>query len=76
MKLYNPKTQIAYNSRTAKNGDKFISIVERWETDSKGIPVRAYTSSREIHATRAAAYRYANIMARHQFSSHVACSGM
>jgi hypothetical protein len=72
MKLYNPKTQIAYNSRTAKNGDKFISIVERWETDSKGIPVRAYVSSREMHTTRAAAYRYADIMARHQFRSHVA----
>jgi hypothetical protein len=72
MKLYNPKTQVAYNSRTAKNGDKFISIVERWETDSKGLPVRAYVSSRELHTTRAAAYRYANIMARHQFSSHVA----
>ena len=72
MKLYNPKTQIAYNSRTAKNGDKFISIVERWETDSKGIPVRAYVSSREIHATRAKAYRYATLMARHQFNSHVA----
>ena len=72
MKLYNPKTQTAYNSRTAKNGDKYLSIVERWETDAQGVPVRAYTSSREIHATRAAAYRYADIMARHQFNSHVA----
>ena len=76
MKLYNPKTQVAYNSRTAKTGDKFISIVERWETDAQGVPVKAYTSSREIHATRAIAYRYAMRMARHQFNSHVACHGI
>jgi hypothetical protein len=74
MKLYNPKTQVAYNSRTAKTGAKFVSIVERWETDAQGIPVKAYMSSREIHATRAKAYRYAASMARYQFRSHVAAS--
>jgi len=76
MKLYNPKTKVAYNSRTAKTGDKFVSIVERWETDAQGIPFKAYMSSREIHATRSKAYHYATSMARYQFRSHVACYGM
>ena len=67
MKLYDPVTHVAYNSRTKKTGDKFVSIVERWETDARGVPVKAYVSSREMHATRAAAYRYANNMARYQF---------
>jgi len=76
MKLHNPKTGIAYNTRTTKQGDKFISIVERWETDSRGVPVKAYLSSREIHATRSKAYKYASSMARYQFRAHVACHGL
>jgi len=76
MKLHNPKTLIAYNTRTAKDGNKFVSIVERWETDASGIPRKALLSSREVHATRAKAYRYACSMARYQFSAHVAVHGM
>ena len=76
MKLHNPKTGIAYNTRTMKQGNKFISIVERWEIDSRGVPVKAYLSSREIHATRSKAYKYASSMARHQFGAHVACYGL
>ena len=76
MKLHNPKTGIAYNTRTMKQGEKFISIVERWETDSRGVPIKAYLSSREIHATRSKAYKYASSMARYQFCAHVACYGL
>ena len=70
MKIYNPKTQIAYNTRTTKTGNKFVSIVERWETDSLGVPVKAYVSSREIHSTRAKAYRYAVTMCKAQAANH------
>lgn len=76
MKLHNPKTNIAYNTRTVKTGGKFVSIVERWETDAQGVPVKAYVSSREIHATRSKAYHYATSMARYQFRAHVACYGI
>jgi hypothetical protein len=76
MKLHNPKTSIAYNARTTKTGGKFVSIVERWETDAQGVPVKAYVSSREIHATRSKAYHYATSMARYQFRAHVACYGI
>jgi len=76
MKLHNSKTRIAYNARTTKTGNRFISIVERWETDAQGVPVRAYVSSRETHATRSKAYHYATSMARYQFRAHVACYGM
>jgi hypothetical protein len=74
MKLYNPKTNVVYKSRTTKTGANFASIVERWEIDAQGAPVRAYISSREIHATRSKAYRYATSMARYQFRAHVAAS--
>ena len=76
MKLHNPKTNVTYNTRTAKTGNKFVSIVERWETDAQGAPVKAYLSSREIHATRSKAQHYSRSMARYQFRSHVACYGM
>lgn len=76
MKLHNPKTNIAYSTRTAKTGDKFVSIVERWETDAQGVPVKAFLSSREIHATRSKAQHYARSMARYQFRAHVACYGV
>lgn len=76
MKLHNPKTNIAYNARTTKIGDKFVSIVERWETDAQGVPINAFLSSRETHATRSKARRYAVSMARYQFRAHVACYGM
>lgn len=59
MKFHNPKTNIAYNTRTAKTGNKFVSIVERWETDANGVPVKAFLSSRELHATRSKAHHYA-----------------
>ena len=76
MKLHNPKTGIAYNTRTTKQGDKFLSIVERWQCDTQGVPCKAYMSSREIHATRSKAQKYARSMARYQFNAHVACYGM
>lgn len=76
MKLYNSKTHIAYITRTTKTGARFLSIVERWETDSHGVPVRACLSSKESHATRSKARRYAETMARYQFSAHVAVHGM
>jgi hypothetical protein len=76
MKLHNPKTNIAYNTRTMKTGNKFVSIVERWETDAQGVPVKAHLSSREFHSTRSKAYRYATSMARYQFRAHVACDGI
>lgn len=76
MKFHNPKTNIAYNTRTAKTGNKFVSIVERWETDANGVPVKAFLSSRELHATRSKAHHYAVSMARYQFRAHVACYGV
>ena len=76
MKLHNPKTNIAYATRTAKIGNKFVSIVERWETDAQGVPVKAFLSSREIHATRSKAQHYARSMAGYQFRAHFDCYGM
>jgi hypothetical protein len=76
MKLYNKKTAIAYVTRTQKTAAGFLSIVERWETDSQGVPFRAYLSSKERHATRGKARVYAESMARYQFRAHVAVYGM
>ena len=76
MKLYNSKTHIAYITRTTKTAEGFFSIVERWETDLQGLPVRAYISSKERHATRGKARNYAESMARYQFRSHVMVYGM
>jgi len=76
MKLHNIKTGIAYNTRTTKEPDCFKSIVERWECDNNGIPIRAYVSSMEKHKTRNKARHYAESMARYQFRIHCAIFGM
>ena len=75
MKLHNQKTLISYVARTTKQRADYVSIVERWETDSMGIPKVARMTSREIHRTRACAYRYACSMARYQFAAHCAVYG-
>ena len=75
MKLHNPDTLTSYTTRTTKQGKEYVSIVERWETDSLGIAKVARLTSREIHRTRSRAYRYATSMARYQFNSHCAVYG-
>lgn len=76
MKLHNKKTKVSYVTRTQKTAAGFLSIVERCETDSQGVPVRAYLSSKERHATRGKARGYAESMARYQFRAHVSIYGM
>ena len=75
MKLHNPDTLISFVARTTKQRKEYVSIVERWETDSMGIAKVARMTSREIHSTRYRAYRYACSMARHQFDSHCLAHG-
>ncbi len=76
MKLHNTKTNVAFNTRTTKEGNYFKSIVERWECDANGIPTRAYVSSMEKHNTRGKARNYAESMARYQFKAHCSVYGM
>jgi hypothetical protein len=75
MKLHNPDTLVSYVARTTKEHHYYVSIVERWETDSLGIAKAACITSREIHRTRSRAYRYATSMARYQFDSHCLAHG-
>lgn len=75
MKFHNKKTGVAFNTRTTKESTGFKSIVERWECNSDGIPMRAYASSIERHATRSKARHYAESMARYQFRNHCAIYG-
>lgn len=75
MKLHNQKTNISFVTRTTKHREKFVSIVERWETDAMGVPIKAHTSSREMHNSRSKAYAYACTMARYQFAAHCAVYG-
>lgn len=70
MKLHSPDTLTSYVARTTKQRADYVSIVERWETDSMGIAKVARMTSREIHRTRSRAYRYATSMARYQFAAH------
>jgi hypothetical protein len=76
MKLHNKKTGISYNTRTIKESGIYKSIVERWECDANGIPLRASLSSMEKHPTRAKARYYAERMAIYQFMNHCAIYGL
>jgi len=76
MKLHNEKTGIAYISRTIRQNDCFKSVVERWECNSDAVPIRAYLSSVETHATRHKARHYADSMAKYQFRAHCAVYGL
>lgn len=56
MHILNSKTGAAYDARTTKSGDMFVSIVCKYEQKPRR---RAFVVSRELHSTRSQAYRRA-----------------
>ena len=60
MQIVNKQTGVVYMTRTAKEFGGFVSIVTRRQNNTETL------TSREKHATRAKAYRYALIVAKSQ----------
>lgn len=60
MQIVNSKTGVTYTTHTHSERGIFVSIVTRRENNTERL------TSREKHATRAAAYRYAVTMAKSQ----------
>ena len=60
MQIVNFKTGVTYATRTHCERGVFVSTVTRRENNTERL------TSREKHATRAAAYRYAVTMAKSQ----------
>ena len=66
MQIVNTKTGVAYNARTTKSSKGFVSIVSKYEPN----PEREFLVSREIHLTRAKAYRYATTVCKTLAKNH------
>jgi hypothetical protein len=60
MQIHNQQTGVTYSTRTHCERGVFVSTVTRRENNTERL------TSREKHATRAAAYRYAVTMAKAQ----------
>ena len=60
MQIVNQKTGVIYSTRTHCERGAYVSTVTRLENNSE------FLTSREKHATRAAAYRYAVTVAKSQ----------
>jgi hypothetical protein len=48
--------KVTYKGRTVKVFNGFLSIVERWEIDAHGIPIKSQLVFRELTPTRSSAY--------------------
>lgn len=66
MQIVNNKTGVAYNTRTTKTLNGFVSIVSKYEPT----PEREFLVSREVHPTRSKAYRYAVTMCKTLARNH------
>ena len=66
MQIVNEKTGCAYNTRTTKAHNGFVSVVSKYEPN----PEREFTVSREIHPTRSKAYKYACDMCKSLAANH------
>ena len=60
MQIVNEQTGVVYTARTTKEFSGFVSIVTRRQNNTETL------TSREKHATRAKAYRYAVTVANAQ----------
>jgi len=60
MQIHNQQTGVTYTARTHSEWGTFVSIVTRRDNNTERL------TSREKHATRAKAYRYAVTMAKAQ----------